>query len=263
MATLLSTAVLPDAPPTRRPAVPAELTGLVRRASELRRTTSHGRDRTPTLPALDGLLGGGLPGGALVEVVGRASCGRLALLLAALAAVTGAGEPVALVDLGDGLDPQAAAAAGVDLERLLWLRPCRLDDTLSAAEMLVDTGFPLVALDLGLPPVRGRAPLAAWLRLARGAGARRATVLISTPYRLSGCAAEAVVVARRGRGAWSGARGTRRLLDGLGLNLVAVKRRGERPEATAAALLLHPDVRRPEPAHAGIPAARPTEVRHA
>lgn len=233
------------------------------RASELRRVAPQERGRTPTLPVLDELLGGGLPSGALVEVVGRTSCGRLALLLAALAAVTGAGEPVALVDLGDGLDPQAAAAAGVDLERLLWLRPRRLDDTLAAAEMLVDTGFPLVTLDLGLPPVRGRAPLAAWLRLARGAGARQTTVLVSTPYRLSGCAAEAVVVARRGRGTWSGARGTRRLLDGLGLRLIAVKRRGERPEATAAALLLHPDVRRPEPARVEVPTARPTEVRHA
>ncbi len=240
-----------------------ERCGLVCRASELRRATPRGRSHTPTLPALDELLGGGLPGGAVVEVVGRASCGRLALLLAALAAVTSAGEPVALVDLGDGLDPQAAAAAGIDLERLLWLRPHHLRDTLAAAEMLVDTGFPLVALDLGLPPVRGRVPLAAWLRLARGAGARQATVLISSPYRLSGCAAEVVVVARRGRGAWSGAHGSRRLLDGLALRLVVVKRRGERPEATAEALLLHPDVRRSESIRPAVPTTLSTEVHHA
>ncbi len=263
MAALLSAAPLADAPPGQYPALLAELTGLVCRASELRRAAPRKRSHTPTLPALDELLGGGLPGGALIEVVGRASCGRLALLLAALAAVTGAGEPVALVDLGNGLDPQAAAAAGVDLERLLWLRPRRLGDTLAAAEMLVDTGFPLVVLDLGLPPVRGRVSLAAWLRLARGAGARQATVLVSTPYRLSGCAAEAVVVARRGRGAWSGVRGARRLLGGLGLRLIVVKRRGERPEATAEALLLHPDVRRLEAIRPEVPTALPTEARHA
>jgi hypothetical protein len=168
-----------------------------------------------------------------------------------------------LVDLGDGLDPRVAAAAGIDLERLLWLRPRRLGDTLAAAEMLVDTGFPLVALDLGLPPVRGRVPLAAWLRLARGAGVHQATVLVSTPYRLSGCAAEAVVVARRGLGTWSGIRGAHRLLDGLGLRLVVVKRRGERPESTAAALLLHPDVRRPEAIRPEVPTAFPEEARHA
>ena len=80
--------------------------------------------------------------------------------------VTGAGEAAALVDQGGQLDPQTAVGIGVDLERLLWLRPQNLGDSLAAAELLVHTGFPLVALDLGLPPVRGRAPLAAWLRLA-------------------------------------------------------------------------------------------------
>ena len=97
------------------------------------------------------LLGGGLPRGSLVEIVGRGSCGRFATLLAALRAVTSCGEAAALVDQGEQLDPQAAAASGIDLERLLWLRPRRLTDSLAAAEMLVHTGFPLVALDLGLP----------------------------------------------------------------------------------------------------------------
>lgn len=230
------------------PELPPGIAGLVRRGCELPRRRAGAGVLATGLDPFDGLLGGGLPRGGLTELVGRGSCGRLTLLYAALCAVTDAGEAAALVDLGDVLDPQAAAEHGVRLERLLWLRPRRLGDAVAAAEMLVETGFPLVALDLGLPPVRGRAPLAAWLRLARGAGERGAVALAASPYRLSGCAAGTVVVARRGRGAWSGRRGAVRLLDGLEVRLVVARRPGARPEEEAAALLLHPEARRPSAA---------------
>lgn len=152
-------------------------------------------------PELDRLLAGGLPRGHLVELVGGRSSGRFALVLTLLAAVTGAGEVAAFVDLGDGLDPETAAAAGVDLERLLWLRPHHLRQALLGAEMLTTTGFPLVALDLGVPPVpHGRiaAPSAqaAWLRLARTASSHRTAILLSSPYRTSGAAASEVLDVR-------------------------------------------------------------------
>jgi len=79
------------------------------------------------VPAIDALTGG-LPRGCLTEICGPASSGRTTLLLAALAAATRRGEFCAVVDASDALDPQSAAAAGVDLERLLWVR-CG-DDTL-------------------------------------------------------------------------------------------------------------------------------------
>jgi RecA/RadA recombinase len=148
-----------------RDGLPAGLQHAVVRAADLARER-HGRLRDAPMPtsvaAFDRLLGGGLPRGCLVELVGRGSCGRFAALLAALTAVTDTGQAAVLVDQGDQLDPQAAAAAGLDLERLLWLRPRSLPETLAAAELLVSTGFPLVAVDLGLPPVRGRSTLAAW-----------------------------------------------------------------------------------------------------
>ena len=208
--------------------VPAELGHVLHRASERvcrRRAESREKPLPTSLGALDRLLGGGLPRGGLVEIVGRGSCGRFAALLAALRAVTGAGEAAALVDQGAQLDPQTAAALGVDLERLLWLRPRNLVDSLAAAELLLHTGFSLVALDLGLPPVRGRAPLAAWLRLARAAAARGAAVLVGSPYRLSGCAAGAVVTGGRARGDWSGA-GPARLFGGLQSRFSLSKRVG-------------------------------------
>jgi hypothetical protein len=182
--------------PTKHFELPDELRSSLLRASDLirKRRAELCEDPLPTsLAGLDHLLGGGLPRGEMVELVGRGSCGRFAALLAALRAVTGAGEAAALVDQGAQLDPQAAAEIGIDLERLLWLRPQNLGDSLAAAELLVHTGFPLVVLDLGLPPVRGRAPLAAWLRLARNAATHQAVVLVGSPYRLSGCAAGVVV----------------------------------------------------------------------
>jgi len=71
--------------------------------------------------AIDALTGG-LPRGCLTEICGPASSGRTTLLLAALAAATRRGEFCAVVDASDALDPHSAAAAGVELERLLWVR---------------------------------------------------------------------------------------------------------------------------------------------
>ena len=215
-----------------REALPAELQHAVVRAADMVRDL-RGRLReepiATSVTALDQLLGGGLPRGSLVELVGRGSCGRFAALLTALATITDTGEAAALVDQGDQLDPQAALEVGLDLERLLWLRPRNLPDTLAAAELLVSTGFPLVAVDLGLPPVRGRATSAAWLRLARGSVAHRAVVLVGSPYHLSGCAAAAVVTVGSGCSSWSGALGTARLLRGLTARLEVVRWRGRRP----------------------------------
>jgi hypothetical protein len=67
-------------------------------------------------------LTGGLPRGCLSEICGSASSGRTSVLLAALAAATRREEACALVDATDALDAVSAAAAGVDLERLLWVR---------------------------------------------------------------------------------------------------------------------------------------------
>src|SRR5579859_7369670 len=67
-------------------------------------------------------LTGGLPRGCLTEICGPASSGRTTVLLAALAAATRRGEYCALIDASDALDPHSVEAAGVDLDRLLWVR---------------------------------------------------------------------------------------------------------------------------------------------
>jgi hypothetical protein len=67
-------------------------------------------------------LTGGLPRGALTEIFGPASSGRTSMMLSALAEATRRQEVCALVDAGDSLHPECAAAAGMDLQRLLWIR---------------------------------------------------------------------------------------------------------------------------------------------
>jgi hypothetical protein len=129
------------------------------------------------IAALDGLTGG-LPRGCLTEICGPASSGRTTLLLSVLAAATRRGEFCAVVDGGDALDPESVAAAGVELERLLWVRcgenagrpeQC-LEQLLRVADLLLESGgFGLIALDVGdLPPQTARRiPLATWFRFRR------------------------------------------------------------------------------------------------
>jgi recA bacterial DNA recombination protein len=153
------------------------------------------------IAAIDTLTGG-LPRSCLTEIFGPASSGRTTLLLAALAAATRRGEVCAVVDASDAIDPQSMAAAGIDLDRLLWVR-CgeksppshrvtdkknlkkqvykfekielrlaehRLEQLLRATDLLLESGgFGLIALDLcDLPPQTAhRIPLTTWFRFRR------------------------------------------------------------------------------------------------
>ncbi len=80
----------------------------------------------PTAPtgiaALDERLGGGLPIGTISELAGSESSGRTSLALSFIAGMTQAARVCAWVDVFDTLDPESAAAIGVDLGRLLWVR---------------------------------------------------------------------------------------------------------------------------------------------
>jgi len=117
---------------------------------------------------LRGLLPG-FPEGAITEISGVRSSGRTTIFQAGLAAATAAGELCAIIDGSDAFDPSSAAAAGVRLERLLWVQ-CRHDvrDTLKAADLILHGGgFRLVVLDLcDLPLIElQRVPPSWWHRL--------------------------------------------------------------------------------------------------
>jgi len=144
------------------------------------------------------VLTGGLPRGCLTEICGPDCSGRTSLLLSALAAATRREEICALIDASDAFHPHSAAAAGINLERLLWIRcgvnslssslsrkrrPAtsleewdrrRMEDpveqALRAADLLLQSnGFGMVAIDLaGTPPkMARRIPLTSWFRFRR------------------------------------------------------------------------------------------------
>lgn len=96
-------------------------------------------------------LTGGLPRGAISEIFGPASSGRTSLLLSMLAYATTHDEICALVDINDVFAPTVAAPAGVDFDRLLWVR-CddNLEHGFKATDLLLHAGgFGLVVLDMG------------------------------------------------------------------------------------------------------------------
>jgi len=72
--------------------------------------------------AVDELLDGGLPIGAITEMVGPESSGRTSLALSFLARITHEGNVCAWIDVCDSFQGESATAAGVDLSRLLWVR---------------------------------------------------------------------------------------------------------------------------------------------
>jgi len=136
------------------------------------------------VPSLDAPLGGGFPRGQLSEVVGPRSSGRTSVVLQTIAAATGRGELVALVDALDMFDVESAAAAGVDLDRLLWIRGhvvsnpglCRdtnqraLEQAIRAFTLVLQAGnFGLVIFDAAEAPAEAirRLPFTTWLRLQR------------------------------------------------------------------------------------------------
>ncbi len=153
---------------------------------------AEGRGRRGTgIAALDELLGGGWPRAALAELSGRRTSGRTAIVLATLAEAIARGDAAALVDTGGTLDPRAAAAAGVVLPALLWIR-CSAEQALKAADLVVAAGgFGLLAIDLC--DARLRAPDAAWVRLQHGARAQGTTVLVAAATRALGTFATAAV----------------------------------------------------------------------
>jgi hypothetical protein len=148
---------------------------------------------------VDELLNGGVPRGGFTEISGPTSSGRTALALSIIAHATQENS-CAWVDVHDAFDPESAAACGVRLERLLWLRMggrqkmaqknqnkekpwTRLDQALKATDLLLQAGgFCAAVLDMS--DVRGedalRVPLASWYRFRLAAAqARTALILLA------------------------------------------------------------------------------------
>ena len=133
------------------------------------------RDRKSVETVLTGIpeidaLAGGFPRGALTELCGPPCSGRTTVLLSALASRTAEAEVCALIDARDSFDPRSAEAAGVELQQLLWVRCRSLEQSLRAADLVIQGGgFGFIALDLSdvAPETVRHVPLNAWFRFRR------------------------------------------------------------------------------------------------
>ncbi len=87
---------------------------------------------------LDSLLGGGLPLGSVCEVTGAEGSGRSSLALSLLSSASREAA-CAYIDVCDVLSPQSAAAAGIQLGNLLWVRfvPTNLETTVQVTKTSV------------------------------------------------------------------------------------------------------------------------------
>lgn len=163
------------------------------------------REVAPTgIATIDELLLGGLPVGAISELTGPASSGRTNIAQAFLARRTHTGSVCAWVDAGDAFDPESAAANGVLLGHLLWIRcsdrPAdrqsahrqkaaqkktppwhRLDQAIRATDLLLQAGgFTAIVLDLGDEAIEHgrRIPLATWFRFRQAADRTRCSLVV-------------------------------------------------------------------------------------
>lgn len=196
---------------------------------------------------LDAVLHGGLPRGQLSEIAGPRSAGRTTLLFQMLAAATRRGEIAAVVDTFDRLDVASAMAAGIDLDRLLWirgdasthtggsgraagdLRDRTLDRAVKALNLVLQAGgFGLVAIDLADVPIVAlkRLPLTTWLRVQRTIEGSDTACVLVVPEPLARSAG-GLTLTLAARTSWAGTADRSRRLGGLEMSarIVSPRRR--------------------------------------
>jgi len=164
--------------------------------------------------AVDDCLQGGLPRGHLSELTGPCSSGRMTLVLQLIAAATHRGEIAAFVDTFDRLDVASAASAGVDFDRLLWIRiggdqgalDRVIDRALKALNLVLQAGgFGLVAIDLTEVPRTElrQIPFTTWPRVQRVIEGSDTACVLLTPEPLARSSG-GLTLLLAGRSTWAG-----------------------------------------------------------
>jgi hypothetical protein len=200
-----------------------------------RELTRKERRLSSNLTPLNHLLDGGIPRGRISEITGRMSSGKTSLAASFIAAATQRGETIAVVDLEGAFDPPAMAAAGVDLNRVLWAMASQaaksrgaalahpLGAAWKAAELILEAGgFGLLVVDFGLC-VRS-IPQSSALRIARLAERSGTSVLILAPYRMCGTFAALSLALSRASTLFARPIGAApALFDGFGIEAVVTR----------------------------------------
>jgi hypothetical protein len=179
-------------------------------------------ESVPTgIASLDALTGG-LPRGAITEIFGPPSSGRTSTMVSILAEAIARDEVCALVDGNDAFDPKSAESAGVELNRLLWVRCHKLDQVLKSTDLLLQGGgFGRVVMDLtDLPLSHMRSvPLASWFRFQRTIEKTPTVLLVVSPESVVQSAAALVLRMEMRAAEWS------TVLNGLNLNVEVIRSR--------------------------------------
>ena len=165
-------------------------TQVLARGAVAQRQQSERRLRTDTV--LD-RISGGIAAGAPIAFVGPGTTGKVTLALRVVAAAQREGGMALWLDAAWSFDPVAAVRAGVDLGRLVIVRPHGRDDALLAAgAALRSDGFRLTVVDTGpaIAPAPLRADdLAPLLPVVRGSSA---ALVVVADQRASGLALPAI-----------------------------------------------------------------------
>ncbi len=121
------------------------------------------------LSFLDQIAGGGLPKGAITELIApKRSAGSASLVHGLLRSAQRDQHFVALIDGSDSFDPGSSDNSA--LRHLLWVRCRKAFDAIKAADLLLrDGNFPLVIVDLVLNTADElrKIPQTSWYRLQR------------------------------------------------------------------------------------------------
>jgi RecA/RadA recombinase len=138
------------------------------------------------LPFLDEAIGGGLPRGAITEVISpRKSAGSASFIHALIDVAYRDNYFMALIDGRDSFDP--CALNNASLRHLLWVRCLKGSEGIKAADLLLrDANFPLVIIDLMLnaPEELRKIPQTNWYRLQRLVESAPTACLVLTRYEM-------------------------------------------------------------------------------
>lgn len=141
-------------------------------------------------PPLDVALHGGLPQGALTELVAPpGSSGSASLLHGLIHQGRARRDWMALVDGADSLD--ATGLGDAVLDRFLWVRCQKASEAMQALDLLArDGNLAVLLLDLRLNPAAQlrKIPATAWYRLQRILEHRATALFAITPQPLIVCA---------------------------------------------------------------------------
>jgi len=112
-------------------------------------------------PALDSIIGGGLPEGKVAEIYGLQSTGKSSLAIQICAYAQAQGKKVAWADVENAWDRAYAEGLGIDLSKLVMIKADYGEEAFEAIELLIRDGeVDFVVVD-SVPALAPRAELEA------------------------------------------------------------------------------------------------------